>query len=119
MPRKRIFLKYCLPSDNSYAGLVPIFAYFLALPDLLVRTAHFRPNVVRTLKEVRDRQINRIRKEAEDERAEERALERERAKKAERDAKLAGLDAKQQKKYLEKEREKEMRKQTKRSTTRA
>ncbi|KAB5570445.1 hypothetical protein GE09DRAFT_1217883 [Coniochaeta sp. 2T2.1] len=118
-PRKRIFLKYRLPSDNNYAPLVPIFSYFLTLPDILVRQAHFRPNVVRTLREVRDRLINRIKKEAEDEKAEERAVEREKAKKAERDAKLAALDAKQQKKYLEKEREKELRKQQKRSTTRA
>ncbi|KAB5558275.1 hypothetical protein GE09DRAFT_107198 [Coniochaeta sp. 2T2.1] len=118
-PRKRIFLKYRLPSDNNYATLVPIFSYFLTLPDILVKQAHFRPNVVRTLREVRDRLINRIKKEAEDEKAEERAVEREKAKKAERDAKLAALDAKQQKKYLEKEREKELRKQQKRSTTRA
>lgn len=117
-PRKRIFLKYRLPSNDDYSALTPIFTYFLTLPDLLVKVAHFRPNVTRALKEVRDRQINRIRREAEDEKAEERALERERAKKAERDAKLAGLDAKQQKRFLEKEREKEMRKQTKRSTTR-
>ncbi|KAH8909813.1 DUF1682-domain-containing protein [Coniochaeta sp. PMI_546] len=119
VPRKRIFLKYRLPGNNDYTSLVPIFSYFLSLADLLVKQAHFRPNVTRTLKEVRDKQINRIKKEAEDEKAEERAIEREKAKKAERDAKLASLDAKQQKKYLEKEREKEMRKQTKRSTTRA
>jgi hypothetical protein len=118
LPRKRLFLKYRLPSSNDYSALTPIFAYFLTLPDLLVRQAHFRPNVTRILKEVRDKLINRIKREAEDEKAEERALEREKSKKAERDAKLASLDAKQQKKYLEKEREKEMRKQTKRSTTR-
>ena len=97
---------------------MPIFAYFLSLADLLARQAHFRPNVTRTLREVRDRQVNRIRKEAEDEKQEGRAVEREKAKKAKRDAELAALDAKQQKRYLEKEREKEMRKMSKRSTTR-
>jgi hypothetical protein len=119
IPRKRIFLKYRLPSNNDYTNLVPIFQYFLRVPDLLVQTAHFRAEVNRKLRVVRDEQIKLIKKEAEDEKAEELRLEKEKLKKAKRDAELNALDAKAQKRYLEKEREKEMRKMTKRSTTRA
>lgn len=119
IPRKRIFLKYRLPSNNDYTNLVPIFQYFTRVADVLVQTAHFRPEVNRKLRLVRDEHIKLIKKEAEDEKAEELRLEKERLKKAKRDAELNALDAKAQKKYLEKEREKEMRKMTKRSTTRA
>jgi hypothetical protein len=84
-----------------------------------VQTAHFRAEVNRKLRVVRDEQIKLIKKEAEDEKAEELRLEKEKLKKAKRDAELNALDAKAQKRYLEKEREKEMRKMTKRSTTRA
>ena len=118
-PRKRIYLKYTLPSNNNYASLVPIFHQFLTLADLLVQSAHFRAEVLRKVKGVREEAIKQIKKAEEDEKNEERALERERAKKAKRDNELKALDAKAQKKYLEKEREKEIRKNTKKSTTRA
>ncbi|KAK0711240.1 hypothetical protein B0H67DRAFT_602054 [Lasiosphaeris hirsuta] len=118
-PRKRIFLKYRLPSDNNYDNLVPIFHQFLRISDLLVRSAHFRPEVLRKIKGVRDDAIKRIQKVEEDEKAEERTIEREKAKKAKRDAELKALDAKAQKKYLDKERDKEMRKSMKRTTARA
>lgn len=80
--------------------------------------AHFRPEVNRKIRVVRDEQIKAIKKEAEEEKAEEMRLEKEKLKKAKRDSELNALDAKAQKKYLEKEREKELRKMTKRSTTR-
>jgi hypothetical protein len=118
-PRKRIFLRYRLPSNNDYTNLVPIFRYFLQVSDVLVNKAHFRPEVTRKLRVVRDEQIKAIKKEAEDEKAEELKIEKEKLKKAKRDAELNALDAKAQKKYLEKEREKEQRRMTKRSTTRA
>ncbi|KAK3333819.1 hypothetical protein B0T19DRAFT_138407 [Cercophora scortea] len=118
-PRKRIFLKYRLPSDNNYERLVPLFHYFLRVTDLLVQGAHFRPEVMRKVKAVRDEAVRLIQKASEDEKAEERAIEREKAKKAKRDAELKSLDAKAQKKYLEKEREKETRKGMKRQTARA
>jgi hypothetical protein len=89
------------------------------LPDTLASSAHFRPEVLRKLRTVRDETIKQIQRVGEGEKAEERALERERARKAKRDQELNGMDAKQQKKYLEKEREKEMRKSQKRSTARA
>ncbi|KAK1750743.1 DUF1682 domain-protein [Echria macrotheca] len=118
-PRKRIFLKYRLPSNDNYDKLVPIFQQLLRIPDLLVQTGRFRPEVLRKVKTVREAAIRQIQKAEEDEKAEERAAERERARKAKRDAELKALDAKAQKKYLEKEREKEMRKSTKKMTTRA
>jgi hypothetical protein len=118
-PRKRIFLKYRLPSNNDYTNLVPLFRYFLRLTDLLVQGAHFRPEVLRKVKAARDATIKQIQKADEDSKAEERAQERERAKKAKRDQELNALDAKAQKKYLEREREKEMKKSMKKQTLRA
>jgi hypothetical protein len=117
-PRKRLFLKYQLPSDNNYDALAPVFSYFLALPDKLAQAAHFRPEVTKKLQKTRDALSSQLRKAAEDEKAEERAAEREKARKAKRDAELKGLDAKAQKKYLEKEKEKEMRKSQKKMTSR-
>lgn len=117
-PKKRIYLKYRLPSNNDYAPLLPIFNYFLRMSDQLVQSGRFRPEVMRKVRGVREELIKQIQKADEGEKAEERALEREKARKAKRDAELNALDAKAQKKYLEKEREKEMRKSTKRQTTR-
>ncbi|KAI5465697.1 hypothetical protein BGZ63DRAFT_374275 [Mariannaea sp. PMI_226] len=118
-PRKRIFLKYRLPSGSNYDDLLPLFSYFLRLPDALVKVAHFRPEVLKKVRVTRDNMLAEIKKAAEEERSEERLAEREKAKKNKRDAELKGLDAKAQKKYLEKEKEKELRKSQKRSTMRA
>lgn len=118
-PRKRLFIKYRLPGDNNYEPLLPIFSYFLRMPDHLVQVAHFRAEVLRKVKSVRDETVRQIQKASEDEKNEERALEREKLRKAKRDAELNALDAKAQKKYLEKEREKQMRKSNKKITTRA
>ncbi|KPM35766.1 hypothetical protein AK830_g10806 [Neonectria ditissima] len=117
-PRKRIFLKYRLPSGGNYDDLLPIFSYFLRLPDTLVKVAHFRPEVLKKVRTIRESMISEIKKAGEDERAEERLVEKEKARKAKREADLKGLDAKAQKKYLDKEREKELRKSQKKSTMR-
>lgn len=118
-PRKRIVLKYRLPSDNNYEPLLPIFQHVIRLTDQLAKEAHFRPEVLRKVKSVRDETARQIQKADLEEKSEERNYEREKAKKAKRDQELAALDAKGQKKYLEREREKELRKQQKRMTTRA
>ncbi|KAI0911475.1 hypothetical protein F4824DRAFT_7972 [Ustulina deusta] len=118
-PRKRIFLRYQLPSSNNYESLLPLFSYFVRLPDQLATAAHFRTEVLRKVKSVREENIKQIQKVAEEEKAEERALERDKARKAKRDAELNALDAKAQKKYLEKEKEKELRKAAKKQTVRA
>ncbi|OAA38067.1 DUF1682 domain protein [Metarhizium rileyi] len=117
-PRKRIFLKYRLPSGNSYDNLLPIFSYFLRLPDFLVQNARFRPEVLKKVRATREAMISQIKKAAEEEKSEERLWEKEKAKKAKRDADLKGLDAKAQKKYLEKEKEKELRRSQKKMTMR-
>ncbi|KAK0736970.1 hypothetical protein B0T21DRAFT_330691 [Apiosordaria backusii] len=119
VPRKRIFLRYSLPSNNDYNNLLPIFHYFLRISDQLAKSAHFRPEVVKKVKAVRETTIKKIQKAEEEEKAEERAIEKEKARKAKRDAELNALDAKGQKKYLEKERERELKKGTKKMTTRA
>ncbi|OLN93974.1 UPF0674 endoplasmic reticulum membrane protein [Colletotrichum chlorophyti] len=117
-PRKRIFLRYRLPSNNNYESLLPLFDYYTRLPDALVSGAHFRPEVLRKVRSVREETIAQIKKAADAEKAEERALERERQKKAKRDAELSLLDAKAQKKYLERERERDMKKSMKKQTMR-
>ncbi|KAG5979221.1 hypothetical protein E4U55_005407 [Claviceps digitariae] len=121
-PRKRIFLKHRLPSgsnhDSTYGDLMPIFEYFLRLPDLLVQNARFRPEVLKKVRATREAMITQIKKMADEEKIEDRQWEKEKAKKAKRDADLKGLDAKAQKKYLEKEREKEMRRSQKKMTMR-
>jgi hypothetical protein len=118
-PRKRVFLKYRIPSNNDYTKLLPLFQYFLRITDQLVQVAHFRPEVLRKVKAVRDDTVKQIKKADDEEKAEERAQERERVKKAKRDEELNALDAKAQKKYLEREREKNIRKSTRKQTTRA
>jgi hypothetical protein len=106
-------------SSTAYTTTLPLFSYFLRLPDLLVQSAHFRPEVMRKVRTTREDLIRKLQKAAGEEAAEERNLEREKAKKLKRELELKGLDAKQQKKYLEKEREKEQRKASKKMTTRA
>lgn len=97
---------------------MPIFNYFMRISDHLVKSAHFRPEVNRKLKVVREENVKQIKRADDDEKAEERALEREKAKKAKRDQELSLLDAKAQKKYLEKERDREQRKSMKKQTSR-
>lgn len=91
---------------------------FVRMADHLAAAAHFRPEVMRKVRTVRDENVKQIQKLLDEDKAEERALERDKIKKAKRDAELAGLDAKAQKKYLEKERDKELRKANKKQTMR-
>ncbi|KAI1477342.1 DUF1682-domain-containing protein [Daldinia eschscholtzii] len=119
IPRKRVYLRYRLPPSNNYDDLAPLLAYFVRIPDQLASSAHFRPEILRKIRVVRDETIKQIQKAAEEEKAEERQAERDKARKAKRDAELNALDAKAQKKYLEKEREKELRKSSKKQTVRA
>ncbi|KAI1505529.1 DUF1682 domain protein [Biscogniauxia marginata] len=119
VPRKRISLRYRLPSSNNYDDILPIFSYFLRIPDHLASSAHFRAEVLRKIKSVRDEQVKQIQKAVEEEKAEERALERDRLRKAKRDAELNAMDAKAQKKFLEKEKDKELRRSSRKQTVRA
>jgi hypothetical protein len=98
---------------------MPIFAYFLRLPDFLVQNAKFRPEVLRKVKQTRETEINRIKKIDEDQKAEDRRAQADKDKKEKRDTLLKNLSAEEQSKYLAKEREKETRKAQKRRTMRA
>jgi hypothetical protein len=119
IPKKRIYLSMRLPSSGDYTNVLPLFQYFLGITDILVQSAHFRPEVLRKVRTTRDDAIRKLQKADEEEKAEERGLEREKAKKLKRDLELKALDAKGQKKYLEKEKEREMKKSQKRMTARA
>ncbi|RFU29976.1 hypothetical protein B7463_g6362, partial [Scytalidium lignicola] len=118
-PKKRLYLSIKVPSSDDYSSVLPLFEYFLRLPDILVQSAHFRPEVMRKVRATREETIRKLQKADEEEKAEERALEREKAKKLKRDLELKALDAKAQKKYLEKEKEKELRKSQKKQTMKA
>jgi hypothetical protein len=120
VPRKRISLTIKLPSNKvDYVKTIPLFANFLRLPDFLVQTAKFRPEVLRKVKQVRDAQINKIKKENDDAEAEERKIQQDKDKKEKREQLLKSMSAPEQKKFLEKEREKETRRSQKKRTMRA
>ncbi|KNG50739.1 duf1682 domain-containing protein [Stemphylium lycopersici] len=116
-PRKRLSLSLKYASD--YNTTMPLFQYFLRLPDQLASSAHFRPEALRRIKQTRDEQIAKIRRADDEEKAEERKLALDKLKKEQRDAKLGRLSATEQKKFLEKEREKSAKKGMKRSTVKA
>jgi len=120
LPKKRIHLSIRMPSSVSgYDATMPLFSLFLRLPDVLVSSAHFRPEVVRKLRSTREEEIRRLRKADEEEKAEERKLAAEKVKKEERERLLRGMSAEDQRKYLEREKEKEQRRMMKKTTRRA
>ncbi|KAI9808513.1 MAG: hypothetical protein M1827_007218 [Pycnora praestabilis] len=120
IPKKRINLSIRLPSNTpssaAYASTLPLFTHFIRLSDQLSSSAHFRPEVMRKVRQTRDDEIKKLKKVDDEGKAEERAREREKEKKKERDGKLGRLSAEEQRRFLEKEREKEMRKSNKRMT---
>ncbi|KAL3460474.1 hypothetical protein BJX64DRAFT_263199 [Aspergillus heterothallicus] len=119
-PRKRVQLCLNLASSTSgYANSLPLFNQFLRFPDRLVSLGHFRPEVMRKIRNVREEEIKKLRRIDEQEKAEERKLAAEKLKKEERERILRGMTAEEQRKYLEREREKEQRRTMKRSTRRA
>ncbi|KAL8824102.1 MAG: hypothetical protein Q9170_008251, partial [Blastenia crenularia] len=121
-PIKRLLLSLRLTSSTSasaYTLTLPLFEHFLRLPDLLVSTAHFRPEVTRKIRTTREEEIKKLKRADEGEKAEERRLEAEKKKKGMRDSRLKGLSAEEQRKFLEKEREKGQKKQEKRMSRKA
>ena len=108
--RKRLSLNLKLPSGTSaaaYDPTLPIFEYFLRLPDILASSAHFRPEVKRKITATREAEQTKLRKADDEEKAKDRQLENEKKKKELRDGRLKGMSADEQKKFLEKERVKE------------
>ncbi|KAL2809691.1 hypothetical protein BJX63DRAFT_347254 [Aspergillus granulosus] len=119
-PRKRVQLCLHLASSASgYANSLALFNQFLRFPDRLVSLGHFRPEVMRKIRNVREEEIKKLRRIDEQEKAEERKLAAEKLKKEERERILRGMTAEEQRKYLEREREKEQRRTMKKSTRRA
>jgi hypothetical protein len=119
-PRKRITLSIRLPSsEETYNSTVPLFQYFLRLPDFLTTNARFRPEVTRRIRATREDEIRKIKKVDDDEKAEERKLQADKEKKEKRDLLLKKMSADEQRKFLEREREKEQRKSQKKRTQRA
>ncbi len=108
-----------LPSSPSgYQSSNPLFAYFLRMPDQLASSAHFRPEVMRKIRQTRDEQINRLQRAEQEEKAGERQSKRDKERKEKREATLKGLSAEEQRKFLERERDKSLRKTQKKMTQR-
>ncbi|KAI9800182.1 MAG: hypothetical protein M1826_005360 [Phylliscum demangeonii] len=123
--QKRIYLSTRLSTTSITTTTAatpttgPLFALFLRLPDTLVSTAHFRPEVARKLRQTRDEQQSKLRRAADDEKAEERQTKRDREKKEKRDQTLRALSVDDQRKFLERERDKEWKKNVKKASQRA
>lgn len=106
IPKKRLHLSIKLPSsDAGYAATLPLFHAFLRLPDQLVSTAHFRPEVIRKVKEAREQETKKVKKVGDEEKEDERRKQAEKIKKEERERKMRGMSAEDQRKFLEKEAE--------------
>ncbi|KAF2469332.1 DUF1682-domain-containing protein [Lindgomyces ingoldianus] len=120
VPKKRISLSLkLLPSTTPYTPTLPLFSYFIRMPDQLVSVGRFRPEAMRRIKQTREEQIAKIRKLDDDEKAEERKLKGDKEKKEKRDQMLGRMTAEEQRKYLEKEREREGKRREKKKTVKA
>ncbi|GLI72360.1 hypothetical protein PoHVEF18_000532 [Penicillium ochrochloron] len=111
VPKKRIQLSVNLSS--GYESTLPLFNQFLRFADKLVSVAHWRGEVMRKVRNVRDEEIKKLRRVEEEEKAEERKLAAEKIKKEERERLLRGMTAEEQRKYLERESQKGQRKSMK------
>lgn len=111
-----------MPSDpqaSAYDSSLPLFNYFLRMPDQLASKAHFRSEVNKKIRTVREEEQRKLIKATDDERAEERKIEGDKKKKEMRDEKMRGMSAEEQRKFLEKERERSGKKQEKRMSKKA
>ncbi|KAI9711006.1 MAG: hypothetical protein M1820_002444 [Bogoriella megaspora] len=117
VPRKRVSLAMKLPSSSGgYQSTLPLFQYFLRMPDHIVSVGRFRPEAMRRVKQTREEEVRKLQRETEKEREEQKRLEGDKEKKEKRDALLKNMTADEQRKYLDKEREKEMRRGSKKRT---
>jgi hypothetical protein len=119
-PKKRVSLslRYSGESDG-FKNTLPLFRYFLRMPDQLVSSQRFRPEALRRARQTREEEVKKIRKVDESEKAEERKLQADKEKRERRDQMLKGMKAEDQRKFLEKEREKDMRRSQKKKTVKA
>ena len=113
IPKKRVQLSLKVPANDSYSSTLSLFQAFLRLPDHLVQSAHFRPEVKRKITSTREAETKKLKKVGDEEAEEQRRTLSEKVKKEERDRKLKGMSAEEQRKFLEKEAERERKKQEK------
>ena len=119
-PKKRVHLSINLSSSSSdYSTTVPLFNMFLRLTDRLVASAHFRPEVMRKIRNAREEEVKHLRRADEEEKAEERKLAAEKQKKEERERLLRGMNADEQRKFLERERKGDLKRGQKKATRKA
>ena len=118
VPKKRIHISIKLPSNGDYSSTLPLFQTFLRLPDHLVSQAHFRPEILRKINQLREAEKAKLKKINDKEAEEERMKQLDKMKKDERDRKMKGMSAEEQRKYLEREAEKNRRKQERKQTRR-
>jgi hypothetical protein len=117
VPKKRIELSANLASSaTGYNSTLPLFNQFLRLSDKLVASAHFRAEVLRKVRNVREEEIKKLRRVEEEEKAEERRIAAEKIKKEERERLLRGMSADEQRKFLDREAQKDQRRSMKKST---
>jgi len=117
-PKKRIHICFRMPKDNDHASVLSLFQVFLRFEDYLVTNAHFRPEVSRKIKQLRETESGKLKKVADKEAEEDRMRQAEKLKKDQRDRKMKGMTAEEQKKFLEKEADKGRKKQAKKQTVR-
>jgi Protein of unknown function (DUF1682) len=118
VPRKRLYLCTKVPSGSDYSNTLPLFQTVLRLPDHLVQSAHFRPEVLRKLNQTREAEIKKLKRVSDEEAEEERKRLAEKVKKEERDRKMRGMTADEQRKFLEKESTRKQKRDEKKMTKR-
>jgi Protein of unknown function (DUF1682) len=118
VPRKRLYLCTKVPSGSDYSNTLPLFQTVLRLPDHLVQSAHFRPEILRKLNQTREAEIKKLKRVSDEEAEEERKRLAEKVKKEERDRKMRGMTADEQRKFLEKESTRKQKRDEKKMTKR-
>lgn len=118
VPRKRLYLCTKVPSGSDYSNTLPLFQTVLRLPDHLVQSAHFRPEILRKLNQTREAEIKKLKRVSDEEAEEERKRVAEKVKKEERDRKMRGMTADEQRKFLEKESTRKQKRDEKKMTKR-
>ncbi|KAK9450330.1 uncharacterized protein V1518DRAFT_413567 [Limtongia smithiae] len=117
IPKKRALLVLTPRSSAADAeATTSIINAFLATIDVAVVKAHWRPEVLRKLKNTRDEEVRKLKKVEEEERAEELARIRAKEKKDLSKTEARGLTAEEQKKLQAKEREKDVRRMRSKQT---
>ena len=114
-PKKRLLLSLRLEnmSSKNPPPSLPLFHAFLRLPDYLASAAHFRPEVSRKIRAIREQEQSKLKKISDAEAEEERKLTAEKLKKEERERKMRGMTAEEQRKFLEKENQRSRKKSEK------